>query len=84
MARTHAAGELRPGETRALTWTTDRADRTPNELEVWYPGADTMGLSLHAPDGTLVARVARQQERGAAGSHELFQARAGSGRERDL
>ena len=35
---THASGRLQQGRTETMTFVTDPADRTPNELEVWYPG----------------------------------------------
>ncbi len=50
-ARTHAAGTLRPGQTRTLGWWTDEADLTPNELEVWYPGRDVFGVTVTPPGG---------------------------------
>jgi len=53
----HAASQLRPAERHTLTWHIDRADQTPNELEVWYPGLDVMSVELLAPDGTAVAHV---------------------------
>jgi phosphatidylserine/phosphatidylglycerophosphate/cardiolipin synthase-like enzyme/subtilisin family serine protease len=51
----HASGHLRPGATAALDWTTDAADVTPNELEIWYPGVDVLGVQLTGPTGALVA-----------------------------
>src|SRR6266566_1673922 len=55
----HAAGQLRPGEARSLGWETDRADVTPNELEVWYPSRDLLTVELRAPGSDAVIRVAR-------------------------
>src|SRR2546421_4066088 len=57
--RGHAAGQLRPGEARSLNWQTDRADVTPNELEVWYPSRDLLTVELRAPGSDAVIRVAR-------------------------
>ena len=54
----HAAGQLRPGERRTLTWLTDRADVSPNELEIWYPGRDAIVVEIAFPSGELAARVA--------------------------
>ena len=48
---THTAGQLYPGHTRALTWTTDKADITPNEMEIWYPGTDTLAVEMLSPGG---------------------------------
>ena len=51
----HASGRLRTGETMAIDWLVDPDDETPNELEVWYPGVDTLRARLVAPDGEVVA-----------------------------
>jgi subtilisin family serine protease len=56
-AMTHAAGTLRPGQKRALSWWTDEADLTPNELEVWYPGGDLFAVEFKPPDGGPGVRV---------------------------
>jgi subtilisin family serine protease len=63
--RTHAALTLRPGETHTLTVRVDPADRSPNELDLWYPGRDRLGVEVRAAGGDLVARAARG-ERAAA------------------
>ncbi|MFL5606590.1 MAG: S8 family serine peptidase [Gemmatimonadaceae bacterium] len=47
----HVSGWMRPAGTTTLDWIIDRRDITPNEMEVWYPGRDTFGLSLIAPAG---------------------------------
>jgi subtilisin family serine protease/outer membrane protein OmpA-like peptidoglycan-associated protein len=49
-ANTHASRHLRPNESWTLRWNTDRADTTPNELEVWYRGIDVLGVALMPPD----------------------------------
>ena len=56
-SRTHASGQLRPGRKHALTWLTDRADVTPNELEIWYPGRDRMAVSVRVPGVDTVFRA---------------------------
>ncbi|MEA2603861.1 MAG: hypothetical protein QOF89_4853 [Acidobacteriota bacterium] len=56
-ARVHASGYLRPGQQHVLRWCTDRADLTPNELEVWYPGRDVFTLEIRSPEGETRARV---------------------------
>jgi monoamine oxidase/subtilisin family serine protease len=61
--RTHAAGQLRPGQRHTLTWRTDKADRTPNELEIWYPGRDTLTVEVRPPGGEVVFRVALGEQR---------------------
>ena len=45
----HARGELRPGETRTLRIRTEAADKTPNEIDLWYPGVDRLRITLRAP-----------------------------------
>lgn len=51
-AHAHAGGQLRPGETRTLRWRVDRADRTPNELEIWYSRNDALDITLIPPGGS--------------------------------
>lgn len=53
----HATGTVRQGESRSLEWWTDAADRTPNELEVWYSGRDVFGFGLRPPDSEREIRV---------------------------
>ncbi|MGH9382809.1 MAG: S8 family serine peptidase, partial [Vicinamibacterales bacterium] len=48
----HAQGMLRPGAQRTLHLITDAADRTPNELDLWYPGVDRLRVRVRGPDGT--------------------------------
>ena len=55
-SRTHAAGVLRPGVSRTLRWRVDRADVTPNELEVWYPRVDTLEVKLRGPGASRWCR----------------------------
>lgn len=47
----HASGRLRPGGERTLAWTVGGADRTPNELEIWYAAHDTFRVEVQPPDG---------------------------------
>jgi subtilisin family serine protease/peptidoglycan hydrolase-like protein with peptidoglycan-binding domain len=54
----HACGQLRPGERRTLRLVTDVADRTPNEVDLWYPGVDRFGLKLRGPRGVAPVAVA--------------------------
>lgn len=56
-ARTHASGRLRPGQRRLLSWWTEEADLTPNELEIWYPGEDIFGVELLPPGDSTPVRV---------------------------
>jgi|GEM_PF-1134747 len=54
----HASGQMFNGRSQTFTWITDRADVTPNELEVWYPGRDVLLVELRPPTGDLVFRAA--------------------------
>jgi subtilisin family serine protease len=54
----HASGTVRPGEHRVLHLLTDAADRTPNELDVWYPGRDRLRVSVRGPQGSMELEVA--------------------------
>lgn len=56
-AKAASSGLVRSGGTRTLHWETSPADRTPNELEIWYSGKDTLGLRIDAPDGSGSWRV---------------------------
>ena len=58
LSETHASGRLRPGRERQLGWIVDRADRTPNELEVWYSGDDIFLASLIPPNGSDIFQAA--------------------------
>lgn len=56
--RSHASGRIPPGTPRTLTWEIgirneqgQVVDRTGNEVEVWYPGASTLEVTLLAPTG---------------------------------
>lgn len=53
----HTAGRLAPGRRRRLRWHVDPSDQTPNEIELWYPGRDSIAMNLIAPDGRTVARA---------------------------
>ena len=62
-ARGHAAGQLRPGESRVLNWLTDPADVTPNEMEIWYPGRDAMTIEVRPPDGRVPVQIPLGEQR---------------------
>lgn len=55
--RTHTSGLLLPNERHDLTFFVDAADRTPNEIEVWYPGRDEFTLELTSPNSDIHRRV---------------------------
>ncbi|MCF6737164.1 S8 family serine peptidase, partial [Blastococcus sp. KM273129] len=48
-ARTHATGVLAAGGRHRLTFATHPDDRSPNELEVWYPGAAEVAVRITPP-----------------------------------
>ena len=54
----HAMGALAAGQTATLRLLVDAADITPNELEVWYPGADEYSVNVECPRGFRSAWVA--------------------------
>lgn len=56
--RVHSSGRLRAGESTTLTIEVDEADKTPNEIEVWYSGQDVFVVEVRAPDGTRFRPVA--------------------------
>ena len=60
--RTHTAWQLRPGEPHTLRLRVPPADRTPNELDLWYPGVDDLLVTLQAgEDGPAVSAGADEQ-----------------------
>ncbi len=61
-AQAHASGQLRPAQQRTLIWQTDRADITPNELEIWYSGKDVITLEVEAPSGGPRFRIALAED----------------------
>ncbi|MGH3937957.1 MAG: S8 family peptidase [Pseudonocardiaceae bacterium] len=61
--RTHASWRLRPGERRRFSVEVDPEDRTTNELDLWYPARDRLGIELASADGTLRTTI-RRGERG--------------------
>ncbi len=48
-AQIHASGRVMPGGSATLDWEVDKHDRTPNELEIWYPHRDKMRLKIAVP-----------------------------------
>jgi len=63
-ARAHHKGIVRPGKKRTFTFKVDKADRTDNELEVWYSGRDRFEMLLtHLTTGRSfrLGRVGREE-----------------------
>ncbi|MEM7292037.1 MAG: S8 family serine peptidase [Pseudomonadota bacterium] len=48
---THAAGNVSTGGIKTLSFHTDPADLTPNEVEVWYSGDDAFAVRLQSEEG---------------------------------
>ncbi len=61
-SQAHASGQLRPAQQRTLIWRTDKADITPNELEIWYSGKDAMVLEVRAPGAGPLFRAALAED----------------------
>jgi monoamine oxidase/subtilisin family serine protease len=55
---THASFQLGPGERRGVTIEIDPQDRTPNTVDIWYPGRDRITVQVTNADLGLDARVA--------------------------
>jgi subtilisin family serine protease len=60
-AGSHASGRILAGASRTLTWQIGRqsaggqlVDPTGNEIEVWYPGASELEVTLVTPSGQRV------------------------------
>ena len=47
----HTHARVGPDQQHTIDWMTPPADRTPNELEIWYSGQDVFEVTLLAPDG---------------------------------
>ena len=60
--RTHAGGRLEAGEVLTLTFESKPGDVTPNELEIWYDGADELAVRIDPP-GAVSARPVLLGER---------------------
>jgi subtilisin family serine protease len=51
-SRTHACGILASGEAQSFSFISDPLDATPNELEIWYDGADEFVVRIDPPEHT--------------------------------
>ncbi|HEX9939958.1 MAG TPA: S8 family serine peptidase, partial [Longimicrobium sp.] len=58
----HASGQLRPGQVLSIPFLVGEADVTPNELEVWYPGRDVLGVQVRAPTGEITRKTGPDDE----------------------
>jgi subtilisin family serine protease len=53
----HASGSIAANTTRTLTWNIRVNDQTANELEVWYPAAQALEVTLVTPGGGRLGPV---------------------------
>jgi subtilisin family serine protease len=60
--RTHSCGRIAAGEQHSLTFVSDPADITVNEVEIWYDGADEFAVRIDPP-GYAGGRSVRLGER---------------------
>lgn len=58
----HSSGQLRPGQVLTIPFVVGEADVTPNELEVWYPGRDVLGVQVRTPTGVLSRKTGPEDE----------------------
>lgn len=56
-AGAHAQGRLIPGAIERIAWHTRPNDRTPNELEIWYPDRDRLRIGLRPPGAARAAPI---------------------------
>lgn len=54
----HAAGTVGPSAPFTLYWVVPARDRSQNELEIWYDGADEFAVSLVSPQGETLLEAA--------------------------
>jgi hypothetical protein len=58
LSATHSSGRFVGSQPRVLRFTTHARDHTPNELEVWYSGADELQVQVETPTGERGVPVA--------------------------
>lgn len=58
----HAHGVLRPGDSRILHLVADAPQRTPIEVDLWYPGVDRISIQVRGPDGVAHAKAGPGQK----------------------
>ncbi len=57
-SQTHSAGRILFTQPKTLSWIVDSADKTPNEMEVWYPGRDRFRVQVKDPSGESIFTAA--------------------------
>ncbi|MCG8322628.1 MAG: S8 family peptidase [Cytophagales bacterium] len=61
-ANAHSMGLVRPGKTSSFSFYVNRADKTPNELEIWYSGKDEFAVTLiHESTGRVFRNRIQQK-----------------------
>ncbi len=60
--RAHAEGRALPSGEKLLPFRVPQDDPTESEIEVWYPGADSLFVEVFGPDATRLAAVAPGQD----------------------
>lgn len=55
--RIHDSWQLHPGGVQSFNVHVDPDDRTPNEIDIWYPGRDRLTVGLASGDRTLHTHV---------------------------
>lgn len=58
MAHGHASMEVAPNAPATLQWALPADDRSDSFIEVWYPHAPGLSITLQAPDGQTTAPIA--------------------------
>ena len=71
-SRTHASGQLEDDARRTFGWEVNEADRSGNELEIWYPGNDEFELALTPPHGGEMVRAPLGSSRDIVGLQGRF------------
>ena len=62
-AKCHTNGTLTPGKPKNLNWIVDKADYTPNELEIFYNSKDKIKASLDYPENDLLIETTAGQNK---------------------
>lgn len=60
--RTHGSWQLHSGDRRRFSVVVQSGDRTPNEIDIWYPGRDTLRVGVSAPDLGIARTVSLGEE----------------------
>jgi len=61
--RIHVQGTVRPGQSQSFRLITEESDRTPNEVDLWYPGIDRLQVLLRGPGDGPTIRVGPEEHK---------------------